>query len=83
LTTPRIYDIVFIEREINKVSKLHLKRWWSKRVDYSWSEIARKEFEFCGGKAPTHRTKIIRERIAKRIYRENKKKHRLDNPEDM
>ena len=65
------------------MSKLHLKRWWSKRVDHSWSDIARKEYELWNGKIPMHRAKIIRERIAKRIYRENKKKHRLDNLKGM
>lgn len=58
------------------MSKLHFKRWWGKRIEFSWADIARHEFELYDGEIPMHRAKIIRERIAKRICRENKKRGR-------
>ena len=63
------------------MSKLHLKRWWSKAVDYSWSEMARKEFEYAyagmtEGEAielliSKPRNQLIKNRIAKRIGKEH------------
>jgi len=63
------------------MSKLHLKRWWSKAIDFSWSEIARKEFEYAyagrtEGEAiesliSSPRNQLIKNRIAKRIGKEH------------
>lgn len=57
------------------MSKLHIKRWWSKRVTKSWSDIARENYEFYGTTSNPYHTdnKLIRKRIAKHIFRENKK----------
>ena len=27
------------------MSKMHLKRWWNKRIDFSWSEVARHRYQ--------------------------------------
>lgn len=57
------------------MSKVRIKRWHGKRVEFSWSDIARHEFELYGEENPMYwGAKIIRERIAKRIYRKNKKR---------
>lgn len=71
------------------MSKLHLKRWWGKRVsDKSWSEIARKQYSYVEIALVTDEdvkyyldrlhngcyNKIVKERIAKRLSRERKKK---------
>ena len=63
------------------MSKLHLKRWWSKRIDFSWSETARKEFKYVyagmtEGEAielliSKPRNQLIKNRIAKRIGKEH------------
>ena len=71
------------------MSKLHLKRWWGKRVsDPSWSEIARKHYSYAEPVLVTDEdvkyyldslhngcyNKIVAERIAKRLSRERKEK---------
>ena len=63
------------------MSKLHLKRWWSKAVDFSWSEMARKEFNYAyAGMTEKEaielliskpRNQLIKNRIAKRIGKEH------------
>lgn len=63
------------------MSKLHLKRWWSKAITFSWSETARKEFKYAyAGMTEkdaiellisTPRNQLIKHRIAKYIGREH------------
>lgn len=57
------------------MSKLHIQRWWSKRIEKSWSDIARQLYDWYGDDGLRHTDNwLIKQRICKRIYRENRRK---------
>lgn len=63
------------------MSKMHLKRWWKKAIDFSWSEMARKQFKYTyAGMTEKEaiellismpRNQLIKNRIAKYIGKEH------------
>ena len=56
------------------MSKLHIQRWWSKKVDKSWSDIVRELYDWYGTNSLPHtNNKLIKQRLCKRIYRKNRR----------